>query len=163
MLDNYDEIRNSIHLQREATSWIRERENNIFSKLMGGSVFIFSFFTLVTLPTTILNSLAIWQKGLIVLVIGFCFFGMVLVLALLSEFRLNNVLSGKYWVPYFGDKGSIPGYFLILREEERYGTIKKIIIKDKLTPKELEIIDCLISDGSVLTVRELIDAGRALA
>jgi hypothetical protein len=163
MLDNYDSLRTLIHLQREASSWIRERENIIFSRLMGIAVFIFFFFTLLTLPTTLLNSLPIWQKGLLVMLFVFSFFGMILAIAFFSEFRLNNVLSGNIWAPYFGDKGLLPGYFLILRDEKRYGAMKKIIIKDGLTVKELEIIDCLIIDGSVLTLRELINAGRALA
>lgn len=162
MLTQEEYFRAQISLEREAMAWIREKENFIFEKLMVALVTIYSFFTLMTLPTTLINSLPIWQKVLIVLALGVGFLLAVLLLAFLSEYRLNNVLSGKFLSPHIGRMGCVPGYFLSLREEERFGSMKKVIAKSKLSPRELEIIDCLIIDGSKLTVRELIETGKLL-
>lgn len=162
MLSQEEYLRVQISLEREAMAWIREKENFIFEKLMVMLVTIYSFFTLMTLPTTLINSLAIWQKVLIVLALGAGFLLSVLLLAFISEYRLNNVLSGKYLSPHIGRMGCVPGYFLSLREEERFGSMKKVIAKSKLSARELEIIDCLIIDGSKLTVKELIETSKLL-
>jgi hypothetical protein len=111
MLTQEEYSRAQISLEREAMAWIREKENFIFEKLMFTLVTIYSFFTLMTLPTTLLNSLAIWQKVLIVLALGAGFLLAVLLLAFISEYRLNNVLSGKYLSPHIGRKGVCRGIF----------------------------------------------------
>ena len=162
MVSQDEYLRKQISLERDAMAWIREKENFIFEKLMFFLVATYSFFTLMTLPSTLINSLAIWKKVVIVLVLGTGFLLSVLFLALISEYRLNNVLSGNYLAPYIGKMGSIPGYFLSLRGGERFGALEKFIIKSNLTAKELEVVDCLITDGSKLSISELIDAGRLL-
>jgi hypothetical protein len=119
---------------------------------------------LIFLSLEVLSSSLSWWKGIIIfflLLLLDTFF--LLIFAHISVRRIDHYSERNPYFDYLVRKDMLPGFYILLRGLEEFSSIGKVFPLEEFTTSELEIIDCLVKDGSELSLRELALLAKNLA
>lgn len=149
--------------RREASVWLNIREERYYENSIWFIAGVFSL-GLIFLTLEVINSSLILWKAIIIFFFLFILDTLfLLIFAHISERRIDHYSERNPYFDYLVRKDILPGFYILLRGLEEFSSIGKVFPLEEFTTSELEIIDCLVKDGSELSLRELTFLAKNLA
>lgn len=146
----------------EASSWLRKREERYY-ELGILSIFILLLFTITFLIFEIFAQQVIWWQGLLIMFLAFLLaLAFLLGLAYISEKRIDYFTDYNPYLSRLLKHNSLPGFYIVLRSLNEFDLIGDYVKKKGLSENEIEIMERLAKDGSMLSLEELSDLAKNL-
>lgn len=86
-----------------------------------------------------------------------------LIFAHISERRIDHFSESNPYFEYLIRKDILPGFYILLRDLKEFSSLGKVFSLGEFSTSELEVMDCLVKDGSELSLRELALLAKNLA
>ncbi len=149
--------------RREASVWLNIREERYYENSIWLIAGVFSL-GLIFLTLEVINSSIILWKAIIIFFFLFILDTLfLLIFAHISERRIDRYSESNPYFEFLVRKDMLPGFYVLLRDLEEFSLLRKVFPLEDFSTSELEIIDCLVKDGSELSLRELTFLAKNLA
>lgn len=124
---------------------------------------VFLAFGSLFLILEIISSSLIWWQGAIYIFLLTVFATLsLLFFTYLSERRIDHYSESNPYLEYLIKREILPGFYILLRDLEEFSALEVAFPDDGFTKSELEIIECLVRDGSELSIKELTTLAKNL-